>query len=241
MENHNLVMINRQVGVYTLVVLAFLAGIFFLREDLLGKTLLSPAATQENTVAKADSTVVEEAEAPAARAPVVPPDSAIETALRNLRAVALVPPEYIDPETLWLARVIYSESKRIEEQELVAWVVRNRVETAYRGKHTYEGVALDPYQFSAFNPNGRKYRYYTNLDADSQTGNWQKTLALAYYVRYAAPALRPFPLKTRHFYSEQALPENSDHPEWTKGLEPVTPRRALQLEAHRFRFYAGVI
>ena len=239
MENRN-VMINRQVGVYALAVLALLAGVFFLRKDLLGKTLLSSAPSLEDTVATTDSAAVEDAETPVF-VPVVPPDSAIEAALRNPKKVEPVPPSYIDAETLWLARVIYSESKRIEEQELVAWVVRNRVETAYRGKGTYEGVALDPYQFSAFNPNGRKHRYYTNLGLDSKARGWKKTLALAYYVRYADPLLRPFPIKTRHFYSEQSLPEDAAHPEWTEGMEPVTPRRPLQLDAQRFRFYSGVI
>ena len=234
MENNKRVTINHRLGVYALAVLSPLAGFFFLREDIQGKT---PATAETDSAA----VVTGDPAPPAPPAPVIPADSAVEATLRNPRAVEPVPSAYIDTETLWLARVIYSESKRIEEQELVAWVVRNRVETAYRGKRTYEGVVLDPYQFSAFNPKSRKYRYYANLDTASQARGWQQTLALAYYVRYADAVHRPFPLKTRHFYSEQSLPENAVHPEWTEGLKPVVPRRPLQLEAHRFRFYAGVI
>ncbi len=237
MENIKRVKINPRLGIYTLAVLSPLAALFFLREDIQGKTVTSPAALEADSAA----VVTEEAAPAPPPAPVIPPDSAIEAALRNPKSVEPVPAMFIDTETLWLARVIYSESKRIEEQELVAWVVRNRVETTYRGRRSYEGVALDPYQFSAFNPNSRKHRYYANLDAHSKARGWQKTLALAYYVRYADAAHRPFPIKTRHFYSEQSLPEDAVHPAWTEGLEPVIPRRPLQLEAHRFRFYSGVI
>ncbi len=240
MENTR-TMIYHRLGVHALVALALLAGVFFLRQDLQGKTSLPPVSPTEDTEAPIETAAEVAAEASVAPTPAVLPDSAIENALRNPKAVKPLPVAYIDTETLWLARVIYSESKRIEEQELVAWVVRNRVETAYRGKRTYEDVALDPYQFSAFNPNSRKHRYYSNLDADSQARGWQKTIAIAYYVRHAREEHRPFPIKTRHFYSEQALPEDVDHPKWTIGLEPVVPRRPLQLDAQRFRFYSGVV
>ena len=67
----------------------------------------------------------------------------------------VIPPfsrDAVSEDVLWLARCIYSETKRAPEQELVAWVIRNRVETGYRGQRSYEGAVLDPYQFSAFNP-----------------------------------------------------------------------------------------
>lgn len=235
MGNTKFVMINRRLGVYAFAVLTLLAGVFFLRQDLLGQASSPPAVPEGGEASLALSETTSVGAAPAV------PDSAIEAALRNPKAVPPIPPAYIDTETLWLARVIYSETKRPEEQELVAWVVRNRVETAYRGKRTYEDVALDPYQFSAFNPDSRKLRYYSKLTVQSKARGWKKTLALAYYVRHAAPKLRPFSVKTRHFYSEQALPAHIDHPKWTKGLQPVIPRRPLELDAQRFRFYTDVI
>ena len=73
----------------------------------------------------------------------------------------------IDRETLWLARCVYSETNRPEEMELVAWTIRNRVETRYRGQSTYRGTVLDPFQFSAFNPGSSKRRHYLNLDPTS--------------------------------------------------------------------------
>ena len=230
MEANNAFTIHRRRGAYAFSLAFLLAGVFSFRMDLLGQTLLSPAASEAETVV--------ETEAPVAL--VVPPDSVIEAVLRHPKRVQPVPPEHIDTETLWLARVIYSETKRLEEQELVAWVVRNRVETTYRGQDTYRDVALDPYQFSAFNPNSRKHRYYSGLDTDSQAPGWHQTLSLAYHVRHASPQLRPFSPKTRHFFSESAM-VGRDRPAWTEGREPVQPRRALQLDAQRFRFYEGVI
>ena len=93
--------------------------------------------------------------------------------------VPVLAPEEIDTETLWLARALYSETKRPEEQELVAWSIRNRVETRYRGAETYREAILDPYQFSAFNPNDRKRTYFIGLTPHSQAQGWQRTLAIA--------------------------------------------------------------
>ena len=170
----------------------------------------------------------------------IPAESQIRAALSNLRAVKPLPPALIDSETLWLARLVYSESKRIEEQELVAWVARNRAETGYRGKRTYERIALDPFQFSAFNAGSATHGYYSSLDARAKAAGWQKALALAYYVRYAGEDLRPFSRKTRHFYSEQSFTAPGERPEWADGMEPVTPRRPIHVEPRRFRFYANV-
>ena len=235
MRNSNRMTLNHRMSVYTLAVLTPLIGSFFLGEDIQGK-VLKPVTLEIDSSA----VVAEVPPSDLATSPVVLPDSVIELTLRNPKAVKPLPPAYIDTETLWLARVMYSETKRIEEQELVGWVVRNRVETAYRGEKTYKGVALDPYQFSAFNPRSRKQRYYSNLSVDSKARGWQKTLALAYHVRHADGEHRPFPLKTRHFYSERSMPRDVVHPAWSQGMKPVTPARKIKLEARRFRFFSGV-
>ncbi len=164
----------------------------------------------------------------------------VEEMLRHPRKARPLPPEVIDEETLWLARCIYSETKRPEEQELVAWIVRNRVETAYRGKRSYRGVVLDPYQFSAFNPGSPVRRYYIRLQSGARMPGWQRAMAVAYAVRHAPPRLRPFSHKTRHFYSERSM-RGSTHPDWAVGMHPVTPERPHPLDARRFRFYEGVL
>lgn len=162
-----------------------------------------------------------------------------EAALRYPKKLPILPPEDIDTETLWLARCIYSESKLPEEQELIAWIIRNRVETGYRDKDTYRSVVLDPYQFSAFHPTHPKYRYYTSLHPTSTAPGWQHALSIAYYVRHADSTLRPFPVQTRHFYSERSM-LNEAHPEWADGLQPVAPTRH-QVDERRFRFFAGIM
>src|SRR5690606_41478736 len=120
------------------------------------------------------------------------------TSLSLHDALPILPPTLIDPETLWLARCIYSETKRPEEMELVAWVVRNRVETRYRGRSSYRDVVLDPFQFSAFNPNNPKRSFYSTLDTRRPIGSWQRALTIAHSVRQAEAEYRPFSMQTRH-------------------------------------------
>ena len=149
----------------------------------------------------------------------------------------VLPPVDIEEPTLWLARAIYSETKLPHEQELVAWVIRNRVETHYRGKSTYREVVLDPYQFSAFNPGSSKRSFLTQLRPETDHPRWQQALWVAHYVRHAAPVYRPFSIQTRHFYSERSM-ENEAAPYWAESsqLEPPNQRR-YTVEKRRFRFY----
>lgn len=145
----------------------------------------------------------------------------------------------MDESTLWLARVMYSETKLPHEQELVAWVVRNRVETRYRGESTYKGVVLDPYQFSAFNPGAKRRAFYMSLTPDIQLPGWQKALRIAHYVRHADPAYRPFSIKTRHFFSEVSMP-NQRFPHWADPHRFVSPGWNFTVDARRFRFYEKI-
>ena len=144
----------------------------------------------------------------------------------------------VSDDVLWLARCIYSETKRAHEQELVAWVIRNRVETGYRGQHTYEGVVLDPYQFSAFNPGDPKRRLYTSLTPESDSRAFHEALEVAHNVYNARPSMRPFSRKTRHFYSERSM-VGGRAPVWSAGHRPV-PVDSAQVDPRRFRFYKGV-
>ena len=151
----------------------------------------------------------------------------------------LVPASSIDSETLWLARCIYSETNRPEEQELIAWVVRNRVESSYRGKDSYRRVVLDPYQFSAFNTDSPKSSYYRSLQPTNIQDGWQRALTIAYYVRHARPHYRPFSEHTLHFYSEQSM-VGRKMPAWANGSEPIQTPERYALDERRFRFYEGI-
>lgn len=163
-----------------------------------------------------------------------------EEALYRPRKLTPLPPDQIDTETLWLARAIYSETKRPEEQALVAWVIRNRVETGYRGKRTYADVVLDPYQFSAFLDDAPKRDHYANLVPGDREAGWKTALYIAYVVRQADGSHRPFSPETRHFYSERSL-TNGMRPSWAADRRPVRiDVQTIKVDDRRFRFFEGV-
>ncbi len=169
-------------------------------------------------------------------APTVPARVLLDAAHRLPADAAAAPT--VEDETLWLARCIYSETKLAAEQELVAWVVRNRVETAYRGQTTYRGVVLDPFQFSAFNRSSPLRAFYMRLAPTDDLPGWKRALHIAHYVRHAPARARPFPVETRHFFSERSMP-GFRHPDW------AVPRRLVridpeEIDPHRFRFYAEI-
>jgi hypothetical protein len=151
----------------------------------------------------------------------------------------LSPAVEVDEATLWLARCIYSETKLPHEQELVAWVVRNRVETNYRGRSTYRETVLDPYQFSAFNPSHPRRGHYLSLAPDTPIPAWQQALFIAHYVRHADPVYRPFSAETRHFFSEMSMPGRR-FPTWAQNHQRVTLRWRHTVDQRRFRFYKAV-
>ncbi len=139
-------------------------------------------------------------------------------------------------EVLWLARAIYSETKQPQEQELVAWVIRNRLETGYRGKTSYRSVVLDPLQFSAFNPGSRVRKYYSSLQENSRATGWNAAIGIARRVATASPEARPFSPTTRHFYSERSM-VGRKMPAWAVNKMPV---KLPQVDERRFRFFAAV-
>ncbi len=146
-------------------------------------------------------------------------------------------PTNVDSETLWLARCIYSETKNPTEMVLVGWVIRNRVETGYRGRTTYEGVVRDPYQFSAFNPGSSSRFFFSHLNERARVRNWDVALRIAYQVRTADSTSRPFSVRTRHFFSERSM-VGQTKPYWVEDHSPVGIRESI--DERRFRFYAGV-
>jgi len=157
------------------------------------------------------------------------------------RSASVAPPTSVDAETLWLARAIYSETKRPHEQELVAWVVRNRVDTGYRGSTTYREAVLDPYQFSAFNPGSSKRSLLTSLKPDTPLPRWQQALWVARYVRHADPVYRPFSIETRHFYSKRSMKDRRA-PYWAEGTRFVSlDAQQYTVDEERFRFFKQIL
>lgn len=138
-------------------------------------------------------------------------------------------------EILWLARILYSETKRAHEQRLVAWVVRNRVDTGYTGR-TYERVANHSAQFSGLQPFDPRYEHNMSRWWESSGESWKSALAIAKEVYFAPESERPFSVTTRHFYSPVAVSK----PAWAKGREAVRVVRGTRHTQPRFAFYAQV-
>jgi hypothetical protein len=219
-------------GYILFALLILFLGSFALHERILGKTITTALVLVSNDEnPRITLKEVEDAQSSY--------EELVETIRQNPQKIKPLRPSRIDSETLWLARAIYSETKRPEEMDLVAWVVRNRVETRYRGRDSYREVVLDPYQFSAFNPGSRKGWFYSGLDPSTEIRSWQRALVIARSVRDADARLRPFSSTTRHFYSERSM-VGRQYPEWALGKRPVVPERPYTIEQRRFRFYEGI-
>lgn len=139
-------------------------------------------------------------------------------------------------EILWLARILYSETKRPEEQVLVGWVVRNRVETNYMGS-SYREVALKYGQFSGLHAFDRNYNHNVSRTYASGGEVWKRTLAIAEAIYTAPDVLRPFPKTVRHFISPHAL---SVVPKWARDREPVHTITDTKTKRVRFAFYDNI-
>lgn len=169
------------------------------------------------------------------RDPILPEasDATVET------TKAAPDPEQFEKDLIWLARCTLSETDRPHEMELVAWVIRNRVETAFRGKDTYEKVVLDPYQFSAFNAGSRVRSKFMGLTRGSKYPRWKEAIEVAAKVINADDVERPFSAKTRHFYSEISMTGHNE-PMWANGRVPVVLPQEFNIQSERFRFYRGI-
>ncbi len=143
----------------------------------------------------------------------------------------------VDNEILWLARAIYSESKRAEEQILVAWVIRNRVESSFF-PDSYRDVVLQKGQFSGMHATDPQYWVNVSLDYDDESPAWDSALSIARAVYFADPVLRPLPATVMHFYSPISL---THAPAWAEGLEPAHMVRDTDSDSVRFAFYADVM
>ena len=139
-------------------------------------------------------------------------------------------------EILWLARIIYSETKVEAEMPLIGWVVRNRVETGFRGS-TYREVALSKNQFSGLNATDSRYAHNISLDyTDTDNRIWQKALKIAEDIYFDDEANRPFPQSVRHFYSPIAV----NAPSWADDEKLYHAVQTSHDEPARFAFYVNV-
>jgi hypothetical protein len=165
-----------------------------------------------------------------------PPSTAPREAASVAAMLGELSPDRYD-EVLWLARIIYSETKRPDEMRLVAWVARNRVDIGFRGT-TYYSVATAPGQFSGLNASDSAY--YENISLgrhDMGNPAWVRALEIANEVANAPASKRPFPTTVLHFYSPHIL---NAPPEWASRGELYLAIRSEKGGADRFHFYDNV-
>lgn len=138
-------------------------------------------------------------------------------------------------EILWLARAVYSETKVRGEQELVAWVIRNRVESA-KYPDTYEGVVRARGQFSGLHPTDRQYDVNVSREYTDTGHGWDSALEIAEDVYFAQSTERPIDAGVTHFYSPISVVHT---PDWAQG-EPAHVVKDTERGYTRFAFYANV-
>lgn len=142
-----------------------------------------------------------------------------------------------DTEVLWFARAIYSETKIASEQALVAWVIRNRVESE-RYPDTYKEVVLQANQFSGFSIRDAQYHVNTTMTFEDSSPSWDSAVAIAQAVYTAPAALRPLSADVMHFYSPISVVNT---PSWAQGREADHVVRDTKTNGIRFAFYADII
>ncbi len=143
----------------------------------------------------------------------------------------------IDEEILWFARTIYSETKKADEQTLVAWVIRNRVESGIYPE-TYKDVVLQRGQFSGMHATDKQYAINTSLGYGDSNPSWDSALSIARAVYFADPILRPLPAGVMHFYSPISVTRT---PAWAADTEPAHIVRDPETNSVRFAFYADIM
>ncbi|MCR4274718.1 MAG: cell wall hydrolase [Candidatus Campbellbacteria bacterium] len=142
----------------------------------------------------------------------------------------------VQDEILWFARAIYSETKVPAEQTLVAWVIRNRVESG-KFRDTYKGVVLQPGQFSGFSSVDAQYGINSSLTLEDENPSWKSAVAIAEAVYVANPILRPLSADVLHFYSPISVVNT---PKWAQGRDADHVVRDMRGNA-RFAFYADIL
>ncbi len=142
-----------------------------------------------------------------------------------------------EEEIIWFARAIFSETKRADEMVLVAWVIRNRVDSEFRGDNTYIAVVTRSKQFSGLNKGDKQYNTNTSLDFNNKDAVWLKAVAVARSVYEAQAYTSPISRNVKHFYSPISARVT---PEWAKNNEPYRVLKSDNGKSARFAFYADI-
>ncbi len=143
----------------------------------------------------------------------------------------------VSEEILWFARAIYSETKKSEEQTLVAWVIRNRVESKYF-PDTYKEVVLQNGQFSGMHATDKQFTNNISMQYEDSSPSWDSALSIARAVYYADPIMRPLPGTVTHFFSPISVART---PSWAANTKPAHEVRDPATNTVRFAFYGDIM
>ena len=150
-------------------------------------------------------------------------------------SLAVINAALSNPEVLWTARALYSETRRDHEMWYLGWVIRNRVEVNFGGKDTYKTVILDDKQFSAFNDGYPFRKFYMTLQPNAAEYRpiWFDAMKAAKRVIEADENRRPFSKSVLFYYSKISM-EDGKPPRWAKLLVSVPIR---PVKTPRFKFF----
>jgi len=157
--------------------------------------------------------------------------------LRDAKRIANSPTEGLSGaerrEVLWATRTIISETKDPSEMVFIGNVIRNRVDLGYRGHKTVRQVILDPYQFSAFNPNRNSRWKYINMTENHVSDSlWREAWAAARFTMTAPREVLPLSNPCINHFAHQNRVVNK--PSWMFRMEQVN---LGEIESSRLTLY----
>jgi hypothetical protein len=157
--------------------------------------------------------------------------------LRDAKRIANSPTEGLSGaerrEVLWATRTIISETKNPSEMVFIGNVIRNRVDLKYRGQETAKEVILDPYQFSAFNPNRNSRWKYINMTKKHVSDSiWNQAWQAARFTMTAPREVLPLSNSCiNHFVHHKKV---VNKPSWMFQMEPIN---LGEIESPRLTLY----
>jgi hypothetical protein len=140
-------------------------------------------------------------------------------------------------DVLFVARTLTSESDRADEQRMVAWTIRNRVESRFRGDSTYTQVVLAPQQFSGWFISRARDRMLALTWSTRNRSDWDEAIEITLAVMRAPRELNPIP-NINHYYSPVSMIPKGAEPFWAKNELPevIIPGQGFD----RFRFFSEI-
>ena len=152
-------------------------------------------------------------------------------------------------EVDWLALCLASETNQPHEAQYVAWAIRNRRDSKYRGAQTIVDVILDRKQFSYFNiwtSGTHPVMTRTDVFIDAMRGYAGKVLTAnrgvyddcARAILEMPTWMAPFGPDVLHYWSPVSMKPKGSKPAWAgTGSRAFTPGC---VDPRRFVFEAGV-